>query len=782
MRFLKKKKDRFLVRLATQIVDRRNLIFLIYGILSVFFIFSMNWVEVNNSVTAFLPKDSETNLSLELMEEEFITYGTASVMVTNINYDNAEALADELREIDGVTMLTFSDDESSYQNFSALYSITMDYPETDDKCLEILDEIEAHVQDYDYYVSTTLGDALVESVQHEMFIIMILAAIIVVGVLIFTSQTYAEVPVLLITFVSSALAAMGTNFIFGTISFVADSVTVVLQLALSIDYAVIFCNRYKEEHQTLPIREAVIVALSKALPEIFSSSLTTIGGLAAMMFMQFLIGPDLAIALIKAIFFSLLSVFLLMPGLLVVFGKAMDKTKHRSFIPKIPFVGKFAYKTRFIVPPIFLVVLVAAFILSNNCPYVFGFDSLKTPKKNDSQIATAMIEESFGKSNMAALIVPNEGYAKESKLVKELEQYDEIKSIVSLTNTEAMDGYTLTEKIGPRAFSELMDVDYSIAELLYVAYAADDEAYGKIVGGIANYEVPLIDMIEFMYTQIEDGYVTLDEDDREMIDEAIQGIRIARNQLQGENYTRMLLTLNLPEEGDETFGFMDKIHEICAKYYEGEVYIGGESTSQYDLYKTFSRDSMVVTFVSIVAVLIVLLFTFQSAGMPVLLIAVIQGSIWLNFSIPTIMQNNQYFMSNLIVSAIQMGANIDYAIVISGRFLELKDRMPKKEAMIETMNFAFPTIMTSGTMLSVAGILIGNMTSEPSISSMGQCIGRGTIISMILVMFVLPQILLLGEKIIDRTSFKISLPIPGQGDRQEKKEEEEAQKKHEEQA
>jgi hypothetical protein len=149
----------------------------------------------------------------------------------------------------------------------------------------------------------------------------------------------------------------------------------------------------------------------------------------------------------------------------------------------------------------------------------------------------------------------------------------------------------------------------------------------------------------------------------------------------------------------------------------------------------------------------------MSAGMPVLLIMVIQGVIWINFSVPALQQKNVFFLSEMIVSSIQMGANIDYAIVISGRFMELKDKMPKKDAIIETMNFAFPTIITSGTMLSLAGILIGRLSSNAAVCGIGQCLGRGTILSIITVMFVLPQILLLGEKVIDKTSFAVSMPI-----------------------
>nr|MCR5452946.1 MMPL family transporter [Lachnospiraceae bacterium] len=168
---------------------------------------------------------------------------------------------------------------------------------------------------------------------------------------------------------------------------------------------------------------------------------------------------------------------------------------------------------------------------------------------------------------------------------------------------------------------------------------------------------------------------------------------------------------------------------------------------------------------SILFVLAILLFTFQSAGMPLLLILVIQGAIFINFSFPTVLQKNLFFMGYLIVSSIQMGANIDYAIVISSRYTELRKTKGRKDSIIETMNFAFPTILTSGMILAIAGTLIGRMTSEPCIVGIGECLGRGTIISIILVMFALPQILILGDKIIERTRFSISMPIRSREER-----------------
>ena len=153
----------------------------------------------------------------------------------------------------------------------------------------------------------------------------------------------------------------------------------------------------------------------------------------------------------------------------------------------------------------------------------------------------------------------------------------------------------------------------------------------------------------------------------------------------------------------------------------------------------------------------ILVFTFQSAGLPILLMMVIEGSIWMNFSFPVLEHTNIFFLSYLIVSSIQMGANIDYAIVITNRYQELKKQMTKKEAAIEALNQCFPTIITSGTILASAGIFIGFLSSDGAISSIGICLGRGTTISIILVMSVLPQLLVIGDFIIEKTAFTISL-------------------------
>jgi hypothetical protein len=357
---------------------------------------------------------------------------------------------------------------------------------------------------------------------------------------------------------------------------------------------------------------------------------------------------------------------------------------------------------------------------------------------------------------MVAVIIPSGDYISESALLKDLEEYSEVKSTTGLAGVEAMDGYYLTDALNPREFSELAGLEYEVSTLLYTAYAVNNNQYGQIVNGIDKYEVPLFDMFFFLKDQMEEGNITLEGEIQDTLDTLFDQLEKAKLQLQTEDYSRLVVYLNLPEESEETFDFLKTIHKEAAKYYDdSSVYVVGNSTSDYDLSSSFSQDNLIISVLSALFVIIILLFTFNSAGLPVLLILVIQGSIWMNFSFPYLQNSPLYFLSYLIVNSIQMGANIDYAIVISSHYKDLKLKMHPKDAIIATLNEAFPTIFTSGSILAAAGALIGVLTTNPIIAAIGNCLSRGTIISIVLVLAVLPQILLLGDTIIEKTSFEL---------------------------
>ena len=746
-------------KIATFIVDKRNLFFLLYAFALIFSIVATGWVKVENDITTYLPEDTETRQGLTVMNDNFVTYGTARVMVSNVTYETAENICSDLESINGVTSVDFDDTTDHYKSASALFSVTFDGTTTDDISVHALHTIRDMLAGYDTYIDTEVGVDTSADLQSEMSVILVLAAIVIVLVLTLTSRSYAEVPVLIMTFGAAALLNMGTNFLCGTISFISNSVTVILQLALAIDYAIILCHRFSDEHETKDTREACIAALSKAIPEISSSSLTTISGLGALAFMHFGIGRDMATVLIKAILFSLLSVFTLMPGLLMVFSKKIDATRHKNLIPKITFLGKFDVATRFIVPPIFAVVVVVTAVLANKCPYCYSYTDLVTAKQSESQIAHQKIKNTFGVNNMVAVIVPTGDYDSERQLLKDLDSCAEVNSTQGLANIDAMDGYKLADALTPRQMSELAGLDYEVAEALYAAYAVDQNEYGKLISGLGDYKVPLFDMFMFLQREMKDGNITLDGDIQETLDDLFEQLNKAQLQLQSDKYSRLVVYLNLPEESDETMDFLDTMHALIAKYYSSDTYIVGNSTNVKDLSSSFGEDNMLISVLSALFVVIILLFTFKSAGLPVLLIVVIQGSIWINFSVPTIQHESLYFLGYLIVNSIQMGANIDYAIVISSHYSDLKKEMRPKEAIIAALNEAFPTIFTSGTILAVAGALIGVMTTNPVIAAIGTCLGRGTVISIVLVMAVLPQILLIGDTIVERTSFDVKVPV-----------------------
>jgi len=759
-----KKSEDIMMAVAAFIVNKRKAFLVLFAVACIYSALHISKTEVIESLTDYLPETTETSQGLDIMEEEFTTFGSAKILISNITYEKALEKAKELEEIDGISQVKFYDWENEddyedeelsdyYKDASALYSLTFEEEEDTARSQKAIAEVRSRIGDYQSWVYSTVDKDDSANLRQDMKSILILVSGVILLVLLFTSKTYMEILIFLTTFGVAALLNMGTNYLFGTISYVTNAVATVLQLALAIDYAIILFHRFMEEHETLPAQEAVTVALSKAIPEISSSSLTTISGMVALMLMQFGIGMDMGRVLTKAIAFSLITVFLLMPALIVMMAKAIDRTRHRSFVPKISIWGRFVSAIRFVGVPVYLVIVVAACILANRCQYIYDINSIRAAKMNEYLTAKKRIEESFVIDNTMAMVVPKGDYQKEAQIIEELEELDYIDTVLGLSNIEVDDDgkYILVDELSPREFAEVADVDLELVRLLYRFYAIDQEQYGAFMKSLDEYRIPIIQMIDFIYEEKERGAIDLDEDLSEDIDDLYDAVCDAREQLEGEHYSRIVFTMTGPVEGEETFAHVDQIREIGQKYYE-ELYVVGDSTSDYDLSKSFRTDNVRISVLTALFVGVILLFTFQSAGLPVLLVLVIQSSIWINFSIPELRGNTMFFLSYLIVSAIQMGATIDYAIVITSRYMELRKTIAdRKQVITEALNLAFPTIITSGTILTVAGFVVGQLTSNATIASLGKTLGVGALISIILVMTVLPQLLLLFDGIIDKT-------------------------------
>ncbi len=750
--------------IASAIVNGRYIIYILFLAAAVYCALSVGKVRVNRDITAFLPPETETRRGLTVMEEEFITYGSADIMVSNVTYDRALELAGQLSEIPHVTEVTFDDTQSHYISSSALFSLSFDGPEDDEAVIAAMEEIREALSGYDIYISSEIGSDYSSILASEMGGVILISAIVIVAVLLFTSRSYFEVVIFFIVFVIAALLNMGTNFWLGEISSITNSIAIILQLALAIDYAIIFSHRYQDEVPNFPTaKEALIEALSKAILEISSSSLTTISGLVALTLMQFRLGYDLGVVLSKGILCSLLTVFLLMPGLIMLFPKALRRTAHRSLIPNIRPWGNFLMRSKGILTWIFLLAMPFAIYFSNQTEYAFSDTSIDELIYSQSRASLHKITDTFERSTVIAILLPGGDFESEQAILQEAQQLEEIRSVTGLANIEIETGHYLTDQYNPRMFSELLDIDVEEATLLFQAYGVEHQEYQAIFGDSESYSVPLIDMFLYLFEKVDQGIVTLDEDTTETLNSLRGSLERGVDQLRGENWDRLVLVANVPVEGEESVALVETLRGIAEPYYEdGSVLVVGDITSARDLSQSFNSDSLKINLLTITFVFLILLFTFRTVVGSAILVFVIQGSIWINFAFPYLQGLHTSFVTYMIVSSIQMGATIDYAIVVMNRYQELKASLPKKEAMAEAVNQSFATVFTSGSIMTVAGLLIAYRVSDVYVGHIGLAVGRGALISVILVLTVLPQLICLLDKAIDKTRFHINLNQGGE--------------------
>ena len=754
-----KSRDEIMHSIAALIVRYRFVIMLLFIAAAIYCGLSLGRVKVSSELTIFLPETTETRRGLHIMEDSFITYASEDVMVANVTLDKAQELADAIAEFPMVSGVSFDSTPAHYAHASARLSVSFRGVEDDPRVVEEQQHIRDFLEPYDTYIYAVTWQSFFAQLAREMVWVVLIAVLVIVAILLFTSRSYFEVVIFILVFSFAAVLNMGTNFWLGEISTITNSVAVILQLALAIDYAIIFSHRYQDEALRCDsAREALIEALAKSILEISSSSLTTISGLLALMLMQFRLGYDLGMVLAKGIVCSLLTVFLLMPGLILLFPKAIRRTAHKTLIPDIRPWGRFLTRSGYCFVWLFLLLIPAAIWCSGHTQYAFSDSAVTELVYSESREAMHRISDTFDDSTPVALIVPAEDFEKEKAVLREVEALPEIRSATGLANIDIDGTHTLTDRFTPRMLAELLGISPEEATLMFQAYGVQHEEYQSIFGSAETYEVPLVDMILFLFDLTDRGVVTLDNDTQERLDELRDSLTMGLDQLRGENWNRMLFTAAVPVEGEESAALVEKIRSIAEKQYgEGTVLVVGDITSARDLRESYTGDSRLISFLTIAFVYMILLFTFRSVIGSAILVFVIQGSIWINFSFPYLHGSVPSFVTSMIVSAIQMGATIDYAIVLMNRYLLLRETMPKKEAMALAVNQAFPTVLTSGSIMTIAGLLIAYRVSDIYVGHIGLAVGRGAFCSVVLVLTVLPQLLVLFDGLIRKTTLHIDL-------------------------
>lgn len=528
---------------------------------------------------------------------------------------------------------------------------------------------------------TAVNDALAPvQTSNEIAKIMLFVLPLVFLILILTTTSWFEPVLFLITIGVAIMLNRGTNLMFGTISFVTNAAGGILQLVVSMDYAIFILHRFVENRQAgEEVQDAMVDAVKQSVGSVLSSGLTTVSGFAALILMRFRIGPDMGWVMAKAIVLSLFSVLCFLPALTMISYKLIDKTQHRSFVPKFEKFSTAVLKVRVPVLTVFVLILIPCIWAQNNNSFYYGSSQVYSSEATQMGRDMNAIREEYGNSSALVLMVPTGDSKSEAKLGKELEDIERVTSVISYANTV---GTMIPEEMIPE------------------------------------------DLVSQLYS---------------------------------EDYSRYVVTVNMGEESKGWDKKVDEIRKTGEKYYGKETLLAGDLTSTEDLKTTITQDMTRVNILAIGFVFLILLFNFKSLFIPVLLTVVIEASIWINLAVPYFQHTTLHYIAYLIISSVQLGATIDYAILFTDRYLGKRKQSSRKQAAWETVKDCTISIFTSASILTIAGTILGIVSTNLVLSQLGTLVGRGATISFILVIFVLPTLLMLFDKCIEKTTWHASL-------------------------
>lgn len=672
------------------VVKHKKTIIFLFVIATAICAFLSTMVEVDYKFADYLPDDAQSTKAIDIMNEEYDQeVPNVRVMIKNVSIAKALDYKEKIEAIDGVQEVNWLDDATNiyqplemmdqdtvndwYKNKNALYQITMDESNGYETAMKI-----RKVIGNDNYMS---GEGITNSLTsrttaNEIQKIVMIVVPIVFIILLLTTNSWFEPVLFMATIGIAIMINRGTNLMFGTISFVTNAAGSILQLAVSMDYGIFLLHRFSENRQAgEEAQTAMINAVKQSVGSVMSSGLTTVTGFAALILMRFKIGPDMGWVMVKAIILSLFAVLCLLPALTLIFYPLIDKTEHRSFLPKFRLLSKVVLDWKPVMIVLFVIFMIPSYFGQQKNSFLYG--GSKVYQTNATEIGRDMnaIEKEYGVSNQLVLMVPKGDMEKEIELNQQLKEIDGVTSVVSYINS----------------VGEAIPKDFVPKEQLSKLYS--------------------------------------------------------------KNYSRYVVTVST-EEGNENWQeITSKVENAGKKYYGDKSLMAGNPASTQDLKTTITQDMTRVNILSIAFVFTILLFNFKSMILPVILTLVIEASIWINLTVPYFAGSDLYYIGYLIISSVQLGATIDYGILFTDRYREYRKQMGKKRAAMKTIQSCTMSILTSASILTVAGIVLGTVSTNGVLSQLGILIGRGAVISFILVIFVLPGLLMIFDKPIEKLTY-----------------------------
>ena len=681
-------------RLAETIINKRTIIlvaFVLFAIISACFIPS---VQVNYNLSEYLPQDMTTSRAMDVMEKEFSLTGTARVMVDDVSLPEATALKERIEAVNGVKSVIWLDDVADihkplefldqktvkdyYKEKTAIYYVEFSEDDYSLNTGKAVSEIQSVIGNKGSMGGSAVNTkAMRENTIKEILSATAIAAPLILLILLLTTQSWFEPVIYLLVLGISVLINMGTNAIFGRISFITNSSAAILQFAISMDYSIFVLHRFIEErNRGLGVHEAMKEAIVHSFSSIGASCLTTVAGFVALMFMRYHIGMDMGLVLGKGVILSLISVIFLLPGVTILTYKLIEGSRHKSFLPSLTGIAKGIFKFRYVLLVIMGLLLVPTYLAQKSNSFLYGESAITTSAETKVGKQQNKIEGRYGIYNPAVLMIPKGDISAETGLARDLEKKEYVSSVQALV--------TLADPTIPR---------------------------------------------EILPDNVIENFTS-------------------------ENYSRMIINLNLPVESAATFKAVGEINSMVRTYYGDKYYLLGSSTSVSDIKQVVDKDFNIVNLISIAAVALIILITFRSISLPLLLILVIEASIWINMSIPYFMDDSFSFIGYMIVSAVQLGATIDYAILIANRYMHNRVTLGKKDSAVKALGDSGWSVITSALVLFVAGMGVSIVSSIRGVSELGLLIGRGGALSGLMVLVMLPQILILFDGLIHKTTMK----------------------------
>lgn len=640
------------------------------------------FVGVNYDLSKYLPGFAPTKQALDVMEEEFGYPGMARVMVRDVTMQEARTIRQRIADVEGVDLVIGPDLASNvysadafvsnsltdkfYKDGNAVYQIIFEEGDSEEGTHEAIRKIYDIVgKDRGCFAGSAVSNKeRQESIMREIAMAIAMAVVIIWLILTLTTTSWFEPFLFIFVMAVAIILNMGSNLMFGRISFFTFATAAILQLAVSMDYSIFLLHTFTaKKAEGIDSEQAMEYAITEACSSILASGATTIVGFLVIALMRFTIGKDVGFVLTKGILCSLATVIFLMPTLILRFDRKIEKTAHRPFLPSFDGLGSVMFRIR-------IPILIAAAACAVPCYFgqsmnyfYYGDDALGSGPGTRVYEDSRAIEEVFGKANVVIAMVPNGSTVKEREL---------------------------TEELGDQDF-----IDYALS------------MSGTMPQGIPESFLP-----------------------KKLVE-----------QLRTEKYARILISMKTREESTYAFSCSGQLTEIVKRYYPEDSYVIGMTPTTIDIRDILTDDYNRVSILSLLGVAVVVMLTFRSVLVPILVIIPIEVAIYLNMTIPYLIGESVVYIGYIIVSCLQLGATIDYSILMSNNYMEMRETMGSRQAAAGAIAKSALSILTSGGILTVVGYLLYFTSSIQAISQVGRLVGRGALLSMLLVLSLLPALL-----------------------------------------